>query len=114
MGFLAHPYVVSRPVGLKAEVEPGACLKHQAALHVVFLPANDDDRGCEADHIKVQAQFVGCPHLTMLGFQVLTAAGAALISASIWRRISSVSSVMVAPFGMRGIDLTTASAVSVL
>jgi hypothetical protein len=38
---------------LKAEVEPGACLEHQAALLVVGLPSHDDERGRKADNDEV-------------------------------------------------------------
>ena len=47
-------------------------LEHQAALHAVALPADDDQRGGEADDLEVTAQLRGVPDLPVLGSEVLT------------------------------------------
>src|SRR5208337_4309441 len=67
--------VVSGSVWLEAEVEPGACLEHQAPFLPVALATNDDERGGEADDLEVIGQLRRAPNLTVLGFQILPGAG---------------------------------------
>jgi len=49
-------------------------LEFQGAFLAIALPANSDIRCHEADYLKVIAELVGGPDLTVLGFERFTAA----------------------------------------
>jgi hypothetical protein len=50
-------------------------LEFEAAFFSVAFPANDHERGHEARHLKILAQFFGAPDLSVLDFQCFSAAG---------------------------------------
>src|SRR4051812_21006196 len=64
---------VSGPMGLEAEVESGAPLEHQAALHAIGLAPDDDQGSPEAEHVEIVLQLARVPNLAVLLLQILTA-----------------------------------------
>jgi hypothetical protein len=70
-GVMVHLPAVRLPV----EVEPGRVLEFEAALCPIGPAPDDDQRGHEADGLEVLHKLVGVPHLAVLRFQSLTAAG---------------------------------------
>jgi hypothetical protein len=60
-------------IRFEIEVEPRPVLKFQTSFSPVTFPANDHERGHEADYFKVLTQFLGVPNLPVLGFESFTA-----------------------------------------
>ena len=59
---------------LPVEIQAGLVLELQATLPAVHLPPYHDERGHEADNLKVPAKLAGIPDLAVFGFKSFTAA----------------------------------------
>lgn len=79
---------------LVIEIRPWMVLELHRTFSSIRISPDDHQLGQEADYLKVGGEFVGVSHLTVLGFQCLSAARFGVHFGNRWRRIVSVGSDM--------------------